>query len=187
MIEGLKPNLFDLGLSLDEVCGPANIFGARDPDELETALETSVGLEFDLDEIDDDEIFGTGLLSDQAINNQSDKKQNTYGLRLHWFNNLEMGLLNTQNLVGAEWYEGRTRFSSLTELANINPITRSTEGLGIGTFLIEESTVVATTTNSSSIFLSSLIESEIGWTIAIGGRYHYSNVHIRDKSGGGLS
>ena len=53
LIEGLKPNLFDLGLSLDEVCGPANIFGARDPDELETALETSVGLEFDLDEIDD--------------------------------------------------------------------------------------------------------------------------------------
>ena len=52
---------------MDEVCGPTSIFGARDPDELETALETSVGLEFDLDEIDDDEIFGTGLLSDQAI------------------------------------------------------------------------------------------------------------------------
>ena len=183
LIEGLKPNFFDLGLSLDEVCGPANIFGARDSDELETALETSVGLEFDLDEIDDDEIFGTGLLSDQAINNQSDKKQNTYGIRFHWFNNLKMGLFDTKNLVGAEWYEGRTRFSSLTELANINPITRSTEGLGVGTFLTEESTVVATTTNSSSIFLSSLIETKNGWTISIGGRYHYSNVHIRDKSG----
>ncbi len=183
LIEGLKPNFFNLGLSLDDVCGPANIFGARDPDELEVALERNIGIEFDLDEIDEDEIFGSGLLSDQAINNQSDKKQNTYGLRLHWFNNLKMQSINAKNLIGAEWYEGRTRFSSLTELANINPITRSTEGLGLGTFLNEESTVVATTTNSSSIVLSSLIEIENGWTISIGGRYNYSNIHIRDKSG----
>ncbi len=183
LIEGLKPNFFNLGLSLDQVCGPSNIFGARNSDELEAALESNIGIEFDLDEVDDDEISGTGRLSDQAINNQSDKKQNSYGFRLHWFNDLEIQSIKAKNLVGAEWYEGRTRFSSLTELANIDPFTRSTEGLGLGTFLNEESTVVATTTNSSSIFLSSLIETENGWTTSIGGRYNYSNVHIRDKSG----
>ena len=183
LIEGLKPNFFNLGLSLDQVCGPANIFGARDSDELEAALESNIGLEFDLDEIDDDEVSGTGRLSDQAINNQSNKKQNTYGIRFNWFNNLKMRSANVKNLFGMEWYEGRTRFSSFTELANINPLTRSTEGLGLGTFLNEESTVVATTTNSSSLVFSSLIEAESGWIISIGGRYNYSNVHIRDKSG----
>ena len=136
LIEGLKPNFFNLGLSLDQVCGPANIFGARNSDELETALESNIGIEFDLDEVDDDEISGTGRLSDQAINNQSDKKQNSYGIRLHWSNDLEIQSIKVKNLVGAEWYEGRTRFSSLTELANIDPFTRSTEGLGLGTFLM---------------------------------------------------
>ena len=183
LIEGLKPNFFNLGLSLDQICGPSNIFGASSTDQLENALESSTGLNFDLDELDDDEIFGTGRLSDQAINNQSDKKQNSYGLSFNWFKEFDTESVKSKNLFGFQWFEGRSRFSSLTELANINPISRSTDGLGLGTFLIEESTIVATTTNSLSGYFSSLIEAYDKWTVSIGGRYNYSNVHIRDKSG----
>ncbi len=183
LIEGLKPQLFNLDLSIEQICGPSNIFGASSSDQLESALESNTGFEFDLDEIDDDEIFGTGRLTDQAINNQADKKQNTYGFKLNWLNTTDTNFFKSKNLIGLEWFEGRTRFSSQTELANINPITRSTEGLGLGTFLVEESTVVSTTTNVLSLYLSSLIEHSDRLTLTAGGRYNYSNVHIRDKSG----
>ena len=42
---------FNLGLSLDQDSGPANIFGARNTDELEAPIESNIGIKFELHEV----------------------------------------------------------------------------------------------------------------------------------------
>ena len=140
LIEGLRENIGELnGISENAICGGANIFGADTVDDLEDAINASTaGLDFDLDDVDAEEISGTGLLSDSAINNISDREQEFYGFSINLGSSVNfLGLNNTFD-TGLAFNEGLARFNSVTELSLLDPLTRSTRGLGLGTFLNEE-------------------------------------------------
>ncbi|MEX2375597.1 MAG: TonB-dependent receptor [Dehalococcoidia bacterium] len=188
LLEGLEEDdLGELGFDDDDVC-EGDVFGVAgtaDPiDALEAALNAAAGEdEFDLDEIDGDELSGTGVLTDEAINNISSRDQQSYGSDLQFtFSNDVFARGNTL-VVGFNWFEGKADFVSVTELSNIDPITRSTAGLGVGTFADEEATNVRTSSKTWSFYFVDAIDLTERFTFTFGGRYNDTDVKLRDRSG----
>ncbi len=188
LVEGLEEDdLAELGLDDDDVCDDDvfGVAGAMDPiDALEAALNLAAGDdEFELDEIDDDELSGTGVLTDAAINNISTRGQESYGTDLQFtFNNNLFGRGNAF-VAGFAWFEGKATFESVTELANLDPATRSTAGLGVGTFVDEEATDVRTSTETWSLYFVDAFDVTDRFTFTFGGRYNDTDVRLRDRSG----
>src|SRR5690606_15482429 len=103
-----------LGIELDDICA------GEDPSITSTALlkayiaqaALAAGLEADDFAIDDisDELYGSGVLSDQAINNVSERRQKSSGFSLQAA--LDSPLLGRSNqlVLGANWYDGQADF-----------------------------------------------------------------------------
>ena len=178
-----EDELEELGLDDDDICED-NSLAVADVDELEDALNALAGGdEFDLDEIDADELTGTGILSDDAINNISKRKQESYGTDLQF--TFTQDLFNHGNsfIAGFTYFKGKATFNSVTELANIDPVTRSTAGLGVGTFVDEEATNVRTSTKTWSLYFLDSFDVTDRLTFTFGGRYNETDVKLRDRSG----
>ena len=127
MIEGLRENISDLnGVSENDICGGSNLFGVNNVEALEDAINAiAAGLDFDLDEVDDDEISGTSILGDSAINNISDRDQESYGLSANLGTTFNiLGLFNSFD-TGLAYNEGLVRFDSVTELSLLDPFKLS--------------------------------------------------------------
>ena len=96
---------------------------------------------------------GTGVLADDAINNISNRVQQSFGGDFQWT------LRHLRRLRGS----GRTRrstngesdFRSVLELAEIDPLTRITTGLGTGTFVDDAATLINTETETLSTYITS--------------------------------
>lgn len=181
LLEGLEDDdLEALGLDEDDVCDGVT---HADAEALEAFLNgLAGGGEFDLEDLTG-ELSGTGVLSDEAINNISGRNQETAGgdLQLTFLGDL-FGREN-HLVVGFGYFEGKSRFASVLELAGLDPVTRSTEGRGVGTFVGEEATSVETRTESWSFYFSDTLSLTERLHLTVAGRYNDTDIRIRDRSG----
>lgn len=177
----------ELDIELDDICEGENP-AIRSYDDL-VAYITQAALDAGLDpddfEIEDatDELYGTGILSDEAINNISRRKQTSRGFG--WQGALLEPLFGHDNqfVFGLSWSEGKSTFSSVTELAFLDPVTRSTRGLGTGTFWEEGETDVATRTRTRSLYFVNTHSLSERLTLNLAGRWNKSDIRLRDQSG----
>lgn len=185
LIEGIEGDQLDeLGFDDDDVCED-NALGVADPDALEAALNALVAPGDDEFEVDDltDSLSGTGIITDQAINNLSSRDQYSYGTDLQLRFREQLFGRGNFLVVGASWYRGEADFISVTELSNIDPVTRSTAGLGVGTFIDDQATDVTTSTATWSIYFLDAFDLTERLTFTVGGRYNETDVEIDDRSG----
>lgn len=195
LIEGLEEDDLDgLGFDDDDLCednvlgggaliGPAPGIVVTDPDSLEDALNALAGDdEFEIEDLTD-EVSGTGVLGDDAINNQSGREQETYGtdMQLTFTNDL-FGRGN-HFIGGFAYFNGSADFVSITELSGIDPVTRSTAGLGLGSFVDDEATNIATETETWSVYFFDALDLTETLTLTFGGRFNSTDVTLRDRSG----
>ena len=188
LVEGLEEDdLEALGLDDDDVCdGDAlGVAASADPiGALEAALNgLAGGEEFNLDDITADELSGTGVITDAAINNMSDRDQKSYGTDLQLTLREDLFRRGNHFVAGFSWFKGEALFNSVTELSDIDPVTRSTAGLGVGTFVDEEATNVATSTETLSLYFMDALDVTERFTFTFGGRYNNTSVRLRDRSG----
>lgn len=130
-----------------------------------------------------DELSGTGVLSDEAINNISRRKQQSSGLSGQFMFTGEMFARPSQFVAGYSWFRGESTFESVLELAELDPITRSTQGLGTGTFFAEAETDINTETETASIYFTNTLDLTPELALTLSGRYNDTDVTLRDRSG----
>ncbi len=86
-------------------------------------------------------------------------------------------------MLGSAWFDGEATFRSVTELAFLDPVTRSTQGLGTGTFLEEGETDVATRSRTRSLYFVNTHSASDRLTLTLAGRWNDSDIRLRDRSG----
>lgn len=176
----------DLGIELDEVCEGGNPAITSYAD-LESYIEDRA-MQFGYDpedyEIEDatDDINGSGILSDEAINNISDRNQESQGFDFRLSSLADIGGLDNHLTVGVAWFRGDSDFNSIVELARLGP-NRSTEGLGTGAFFSEAETHVTTRTETSSLYFRNALDLSDTVTLTLAGRYNDTDIRLRDTTG----
>lgn len=187
LIEGLEDDALDfIGLDDGDVCGNQFATVAELEDFLNltsSMLDVYPALEFDVDGFDDDDLTGSGLLSDEAIDNLSDREQESSGSDFQWTLRGNYFGYNGQLIVGGAYFKGESNFNSVLELANIDPVTRLTTGLGVGTFVNEESTSINTETESISVYFTNTLDLREDLALTLSARANQTSVDLRDKSG----
>jgi len=185
LIEGVEDDdLEELGLDDDALC--AGQFA--DADALEeflnaTAMALGEDEEFHIEGFEDDELSGTGILSDDAINNISNRVQQSAGADFQWtFNGRFLGYAG-QLVLGGAYFHGESDFNSVLELSNIDPLTRITSGLGTGTFVDEAATSINTETESLSGYLTATLDLSDSVALTLSARGNDTSVDLRDLSG----
>ena len=195
LIEGLEEDdLEALGFDDDDLCednilgggarfGPGAGFAVTDPDSLEDALNVLAGGdEFNIEDLTD-ELSGSGVLFHEAINNQSTREQETYGADLQMTATQDLFGRGNYFVAGFSYYAGEVEFVSVTELSNIDPMTRSTAGLGLGSFVDAAATRLDTETETWSLFFMNAFDITEALTLTVGGRFNHTDVQLRDRSG----
>ena len=172
-----------LGLDETAVCED-NALGAADPAALEAALNALAGDPgaFNLDDLTD-ELTGSGVLTDAAINNISTREQETYGTDLQLVFDQRMFARDNYFVAGFNYFRGNGDFDGRVELSDLNPVTRSTEGLGVGSFVAEGATLIRTRTETWGVYFMDNLAVTDRFTVTFGGRYNDTSVSLRDKSG----
>jgi iron complex outermembrane recepter protein len=184
LLEGIEEDdLEELGLDDDDIC--ENQFA--DSDALEDFLNQTASMlnsddEFNLENFSDD-ISGSGMLSDEAINNISDRNQESTGAEFQWTVRGSFLGYNSQIIAGGAYFLGESNFNSVLELAEIDPVRRLTLGLGTGTFVDSEATAINTETESSSLYITNTMDLSDRLALTLSARGNYTNVVLRDKSG----
>ena len=140
----------------------------------------------DDEELEGVETYGDGDPSDLdyvAINNTSSRRQESYGtdIQLTFLNDL-MGMEN-QLIMGFTYYKGESRFVSETELAGLDPVTRSTVGLGTGVFVTEAATNLETETETTSFYFMNAMSVTEQLTLVVSGRLNNTLLDLQDLSG----
>ena len=138
---------------------------------------------FNIEGFEDDDLSGAGLLSDEAINNLSNRSQESTGADFQWTFLGNFFGYNGQLVVGGAYFNGESAFDSVVELASLNPITRLTTGLGTGTFVDDQATLISTQTESTSFYISNILDLTETLSLTLSARGNYTNVDLRDKSG----
>jgi len=184
LLEGLQEDeLEELSLNNDDICN--NQFATVNALEdflNSTATQFAPLTGFDLEDLTA-EISGTKLLSDQAINNISDRNQLSRGADFQWAYSGKLLDKTNQLVVGLAWFEGESRFNSVLELASFDPLTRLTTGLGTGAFVDEEATAINTVTESTSLYIRNSMEIISGLTLTLSARVNDTRVRLKDRSG----
>jgi iron complex outermembrane receptor protein len=177
----------DLEIELDEIC-EGEEDDIRSFGDLEEFIEEQAelaGLDDDAYEPEDmtDELSGTGTLSDEAINNISNRKQESrgFGGQLEWGGDLFAR--PSQLVTGVNYFEGESTFDSVLELSDIDPVTRSTQGLGVGTFVDEAATSIETSIETASLYFLETLDVTGALALTLSGRYNRTDIRLRDQSG----
>jgi iron complex outermembrane receptor protein len=184
LLEGLEDDdLARIGIDDDDLC-EANVLGAANPAALEAAMNALLapGDEaFNLDDLTPT-LTGSGVIGDAAINNLSSRSQQSYGLDLQ--GSVQRPLFGHDNylVAGAGYARGEARFKSTVELADLDPVTRSTAGLGLGSFLGREATEVDTVNGTWSVYVLDAFDVTSRLTVTAGGRYNRTAVKVSDLS-----
>jgi len=126
---------------------------------------------------------GTGVLSDQGINNLSDRSQESIGADFQWTVRGNFLGYDSQIIAGGAYYRGESNFDAVLELANLDPISRLTRGLGTGTFVDSEATSINTETESSSLYITNTMDLSSTVALTLSTRGNYTDVVLRDRSG----
>lgn len=184
LLEGIEEDdLEEIGLDDDDICD--NQFATSD--DLEDFLNLTASMldsddEFNLENLTDD-VSGTGILADDAINNLSDRNQESTGADFQWTVRGNFLGYDSQVIAGGAYYRGESNFNSVLELADIDPITRLTLGLGTGSFVDSEETSINTETESSSLYITNTMDLSDVVALTISARANSTDVVLRDKSG----
>jgi len=184
LLDGLdNGDLEEIGFDEDDVCESQ----FADAEALEDFLNaTAMAMGFDGDFNVEDltgELSGTGVLSDEAINNVSNRNQKSYGTDMQLSFSNDLFKRSNQLILGVAYFAGDSRFDSVSELSNLNPTTRSTLGLGTGAFVDELETNIDTETKTLSFYLMDVIELTDRLTLTLSGRVNDTDVQLRDRSG----
>ena len=140
------------------------------------------GDDFSLEDFTDD-LSGSGILSDEAINNLSKRNQKSRGLDFQWRNIGTVFGIPLNSIVGIAHFKGSSDFNSVLELSRLDPITRLTTNLGTGTFVDSEATSVSTLSKSNSIYFTSTAELRASISATVSARYNNTDVELQDLSG----
>lgn len=177
----------EFGLSLDDICQgeDARYQSFADLENDIEARARAVGLDPEAFEIENitDALSGTGVLADEAINNRSQRQQRSRGLGLQAVFNSPFASKANQLIVGASAHLGDSGFHSTLELSGLDPLTRSTQGLGVGTFYDTAATHIRTNTDTYSVFITDTIDLDAAWSLTLAARYNRTEVMLRDRSG----
>lgn len=185
LLEGLEDDdLEALGLDDDDICDSQ--FGSAN--ELEDFLNYTAEMmdldeEFNLQGFGADDLSGTDILSDEAINNLSKRSQESIGADFQWTLQGHLIGYTSQAILGGAYFKGESNFNSVLELSEINPLTRLTKGLGVGTFIDEEATSINTETESVSLYATTTMDLSDVLTLTLSARANSTDVNLRDKSG----
>ena len=176
-----------LGIDLDEICEGENP-DVRSFDDLENLIENEAEMagldpeDFELDDIIED-LSGTGVITDEAINNRSRRKQTSKGFNGQVTVTEDVFSLSNLLILGFGYFDGESDFDASLELSELDPITRSTEGLGVGTYHDEASTNIDTQTETLSWFFTNTLDLTSKLSVTLSGRYNDSDITLRDRSG----
>ncbi|PCJ23012.1 MAG: TonB-dependent receptor [SAR86 cluster bacterium] len=184
LLAGLEDDdLEALGLDEDDICGSqfSSVSALEDFLNLSSSMLDD-GDEFNLEDFIG-ELSGTGILSDNGINNLSDREQISSGGDFQWTIQHTLLGYSSQLIVGGAYYKGESDFNSVLELADIDPVSRLTLGLGTGTFVDGEATSIRTKTESSSLYFTNSIDLNSSTTLTISARANNTDVVLKDKSG----
>ena len=180
LIEELEDDdLEEIGLDDDDLCDDQ----FANADALEDYLNSfDSDDEFNLEDFSDD-LSGTGVLSDEAINNISRRKQRSRGFDLQWRSDSPLADRSNSFVAGAAYFRGDSTFNSVLELAELDPITRVTTGLGTGTFVDAEATSVETLTRSVSLYFTNTFSLSDSVALTLSARANDTDVTLQDLSG----
>jgi iron complex outermembrane recepter protein len=184
LMEGLEEDdLEEIGLDDDDICN--NQFA--DVDALETFLTTTATAlgeddEFNLEDLSAD-LSGSGILSDQAINNISDRNQKSHGADLQIAFSGDIFNHNNLLITGFAYIRGESEFNAILELAELNPTTRSTFGLGTGTFVDDAATNIDTVSETFSFYFSNTLDINKQLSLTLSGRINNTQIELADQSG----
>ncbi len=185
LIEGIEEDdLEELGLDDDDLCeGQFSDADALEDYLNETAMMMGEDEEFHVEGFEDDELSGSGVLADDAINNISNRSQESRGADFQWtFQGTWFGLPG-QLVAGAAWFQGESNFNAVVELSEIDPVTRLTTGLGTGTFVDEAATFINTETESLSVYFSNTLDLSDSLALTLSARANDTDVRLKDLSG----
>ncbi len=176
-----------LGIELDAICEGenANISNFDDLEDTIAQRALMAGIDpeqFELENIYD-ALSGTGIIADAAINNISQRQQKTRGLSAQMHYEAPVFSFDNQFNSGLVLQLGDSHFNSVLELANLDPLTRSTKGLGTGTFFDDAATNIDTVTDTYSLYFTNTTQLTEHFALTLSARYNLSEVTLRDKSG----
>jgi len=176
-----------LGIALDDLCAgndpTITNFGELEDFITQAALTATLDPEtFELEDIID-ELRGAGVITDEAINNISKREQTSRGLNGQLAFQEDLFRFGNQLILGFGFFAGESDFNSVVELADLDPVSRSTEGLGVGTFIDSETTDIHTETETLSWFFTDTIDLTKRLTLTLSGRYNDTDISLRDRSG----
>jgi outer membrane receptor protein involved in Fe transport len=184
LLDGLEDDDLDtLGLDDDDICDSQY----ADLDGLEDFLNMTAALfdedEFELQGFAGNDLSGTGLLSDQAINNLSDRSQESTGADFQWTLDGNYFGYNGQLILGSTYFDGKSKFNSVVELSLMDPLTRLTSGLGLGAFIDSEATMISTETESVSLYAMNTLNISEEIAVTLSARANRTDVDLHDNSG----
>ena len=185
LIEGLEEDdVKELGIDDDDLC-EGQFAGAEALESFLNNLATQFGEdeEFNIESFEADELSGSGVLSDQAINNISNRVQQSFGGDFQWTLKSNFAGYSGQLVIGGSYFKGESDFNSVLELANLDPISRITTGLGTGTFVNEAATLINTETETLSTYISSTLDLTKAVALTLSLRANGTDVSLRDQSG----
>ncbi len=185
LIGGLEEDdLEELGLDDGDICAGQFADGEALEDFLnETAARLGGEAAFDIEDFANDELSGAGILAAAAINNLSHREQQTRNADFHWSADTSLFGRGSRVILGAAWHRGDSDFDSVVELADIDPETRLTTGLGTGTFVDGEATLIRTQTESTSVYFSTTTDLSANLAFTLSARANRTDVSLRDLSG----
>jgi iron complex outermembrane receptor protein len=184
LLEGLEEDdLEELGFDDDDVCEGQFNSAAELESFLNIAAATANEELFDLNPFESSELSGNGSLTDEAINNLSNRTQESTGVDLQWTRLGNFFGFDGQLIFGGSYFNGESIFNSVLELSKIDPVTRLTTGLGTGVFVQEEATSINTETETSSFYLTNTLDLRDDLTLTISTRGNRTDVVLRDLSG----
>jgi len=185
LIEGLEEDdVEQLGIDDDDLCEGQ----FADADALENflnnlAMQVGGDEEFNIEGFEAEDLSGTSKLSDQAINNISNRVQQSFGGDFQWTLKGSFAGYSGQLVIGGSYFKGESDFSSVLELANLDPISRITTGLGTGAFVDEAATLINTETETLSTYISSTLDLTEAVALTLSLRANGTDVSLRDQSG----
>ena len=184
LLEALdEDGLSDLGFDIDDLCTD-NVLGSDDPGDLEDDLNARARdpEAFNIEDLTP-ALSGTLALEDDALNNRSTREQEAYGTDAQAIFTQTLFARENYFVAGFSVYRGAVDFDATVELSALDPNTRSTTGLGVGTFVDQLGTSVRTDTSTWSFYFLDNFAITDKLTFTLGGRYNDTDISLRDRSG----
>ena len=129
---------------------------------------------------DDDDAFEPDF---PAVNNISNREQTSKGFDVQFARLDDLAGFGNRLTLGFSYFSGASLFNAVTEWAGLDPVTRSTAGLGSGIFNPDAATSIRTRTQTRSIYLTDTLDLTQALAVTFSARFNESDVTLRDQSG----